>query len=547
MEAKGTYLSYFWNTEGDAKGSKINLFHKKLAENSSLSLFLNILFCFAVIISVSSGLRAIEANIFNNANAQESNRFFVTRALAAELSREAELTNSGELTTYIKPKDNYTFTIKLRNTGTSTWTQEKTFLKTATNAFKFKHKNWLDLYIPSKLKEKTIEPGAIGTFSLPVTAPIKWGDYSGDFMLVENNELIPGGIVPITLKVVEDPIAAKKFYETPPQPTTKETPTTTPIGAPQVCSLKLRIANDISGIENQTCAIAFGFPTTGPQIRVGLMTIDQITSIKNDQTWEIYDANALLATISANYVVDFYFNKTKEEYSFDFNGKTFRTTSYLSLKNINAGIFTITSLKDSPSWNKTINYNQFLGNFEIKYNNHKKRAWLINILPLEDYVKGINETSNPDPMEYLKTMAVAARTYALYHVNTGTKHAREFFNVDAYYDQVYKGYTVQQRFPRIAEAANATAGIVASYKNELIVAAYFSRGDGTTRSFKEVWKKDVPYLIGVETPYTKGKVMAGHGVGIDATDAFLRAKKDNWTFDQLLKYYYTGINLEKIY
>ena len=127
------------------------------------------------------------------------------------------------------------------------------------------------------------------------------------------------------------------------------------------------------------------------------------------------------------------------------------------------------------------------------------------------------------------------------------EHAKEFYDVDAYYDQVYKGYTVQQRFPHLAEAVDATSGMVAAYNDELIVAAYFSRGDGMTRSYKDVWKKEIPYLVSVETPYTKGKAMSGHGVGIDATDAYLKAKKDSWTFDQLLKYYYTGISLEKIY
>jgi peptidoglycan hydrolase-like amidase len=47
--------------------------------------------------------------------------------------------------------------------------------------------------------------------------------------------------------------------------------------------------------------------------------------------------------------------------------------------------------------------------------------------------------------------------------------------------------------------------------------------------------------------YDKGKTMWGHGVGISGSDALARAGKDGWLYDQILKYYYTGVEVEKIY
>lgn len=550
MEARAKYLSYFWNVEEQKRESASSIFKRKMNEDTSSGLFLNILFSFLVIVSFASGLRYIEENLLPNASAHEPEKRFFMPALAAEASSAAQISNPAGLNVYLKPNSDYTFTLKIKNTGSSTWTQEKVFLKTGTSAFKFKSKTWTDLYVPARLEEKSVLPGEIGTFKLAVTAPKTNNSYSGEFLLVEDNLLIPGGEITININVTDNPREFLKPVVTTPIAPTSTSISTLPSIQPQICTLKLKlkISNNIEGIDNATCAVLFGFPSTGPNIRVGLFNTDKVISIRNDATWQILDAdNNLLATVEANEIINFYFNKTKKEYSFDFGNKTIRTKSYLKLQNADNNVFEITSLQDLAPWNKKINYNKFNGSLEIRHNTYKDRVWLIETLPLEEYVKGIKETSNPDPIEYLKTMAVAARTYALYHVNSGTKHAKEFYDVDSYYDQVYKGYVVRETMPRVEEAASATSGMVATYDNQLIVAAYFARGDGKTRSYKEVWKKDIPYLVSVETNYTAGKELWGHGVGIDATDALNKAKKDNWTFDQLVKYYYTGVGLEKIY
>ena len=66
------------------------------------------------------------------------------------------------------------------------------------------------------------------------------------------------------------------------------------------------------------------------------------------------------------------------------------------------------------AWNKATNYNKFRGNLELVYSSKSAKLWVVNELPLEDYLKGVAETNQGLAMEYLKTMAVAARTYA-YH------------------------------------------------------------------------------------------------------------------------------------
>jgi SpoIID/LytB domain protein len=47
--------------------------------------------------------------------------------------------------------------------------------------------------------------------------------------------------------------------------------------------------------------------------------------------------------------------------------------------------------------------------------------------------------------------------------------------------------------------------------------------------------------------YDKGKSKLGHGVGMSGLDALLHAANDGWKYDEILKYYYTGTEVEQVY
>ncbi|KKR08238.1 MAG: SpoIID/LytB domain protein [Parcubacteria group bacterium GW2011_GWC2_39_14] len=534
---KTKYLSYFGNLNNQARIEELHAAHGAL-----ISIFVG----FLLVVSAASGLRFLETNLPRLQEAASLESLRVKVAMAAELTNKAEPVDFNPVAVNIKPTTALTLTLKFKNTGTKTWTKKTVYLKSLTTALKFKHKFWKDPYLPAQLTEDTVKPDEIGTFKFALTSPDKFNYYEGDFLVVNNNVMISGSETTIRLNVVADPANWKPVVVAPPVLTVPTAANTQP--QMSVCSLKLKIANSLTGVDNETCDIAFGLPDNGPMMRVGLFTTENSITIFNNQAWQVYDANdILLASVPAGQPITFYYSKDKSEYAFDFIDHTVRTNLYLKLSNFNNGFFTVSSYDDKPSWNSNINYNDFKGNLEIRYNDFKKRVWLIESLPLEEYIKGIKETSNSDPIEYQKAMVTAARTYALYHHNTGTKHGKEFFDVDAYYDQVYKGYVAEQIMPRQVEAVAATSGVIATYNNEIIVAAYFARSDGRTRSYKEVWGKDIPYLVSVPTSYTASDELFGHGVGIDATDALRHAKNDNWTYDRILKYYYTNVLLEKIY
>lgn len=121
---------------------------------------------------------------------------------------------------------------------------------------------------------------------------------------------------------------------------------------------------------------------------------------------------------------------------------------------------------------------------------------LVNILPLEEYLLGVVPREMPAdwPLEALKAQAVAARTYAMYHIATGGYGEYDVRNTTD--SQVYGGYSAED--PRSTAAVQATAGEVAVYGGALINAYFFSSSGGCTEANENVWSGSaLPYLRAV--------------------------------------------------
>ena len=203
------------------------------------------------------------------------------------------------------------------------------------------------------------------------------------------------------------------------------------------------------------------------------------------------------------------------------------------------------SHEDRPVWDTTVNYNRFRGQIDVHYIPATGNLWVVEEVPTEDYMRGLAETSNGSPFEYQKALVTAARTYALYVRLIGGKHKTEYFDLNTTgNDQVYRGYVSELIRPQVAEAAAETMGKVVTYDGEIVVTPYFSQSDGRTRSWTEVWSStDHPWLVSVPAPYDEGLSLWGHGVGMSANDAFGRAKKLGESWTDILKHYYTGVEI----
>jgi len=141
----------------------------------------------------------------------------------------------------------------------------------------------------------------------------------------------------------------------------------------------------------------------------------------------------------------------------------------------------------------SLNGKSYRGIFLLK--NTNRGLSLINILNLEDYLKGVVPLElSPDTfkaIEALKAQAVAARTYAL--KNLGRNNQLGFDLTDTQSSQVYGGMSVEH--PLSSRAVEETAEEVIIYRGSLIDALYTSTCGGMTEDSDNVFSgKPIPYL-----------------------------------------------------
>ena len=143
------------------------------------------------------------------------------------------------------------------------------------------------------------------------------------------------------------------------------------------------------------------------------------------------------------------------------------------------------------------------GAFEVIKSKKNDGFYLINLVELQEYLKGVvpNEMPVRFGLEALKAQAVAARNYVL----TPRTQAYEEFNVvDSVASQVYFGANTEEDLA--TRAVMETDGIVALYDDELILALYSSTAGGYTESYANAFSDNYtkafpaqskPYLIAV--------------------------------------------------
>jgi SpoIID/LytB domain protein len=122
--------------------------------------------------------------------------------------------------------------------------------------------------------------------------------------------------------------------------------------------------------------------------------------------------------------------------------------------------------------------------------------FVIGELRFEDYVKGIAEVPPDWPIEAMKAQTVAARTYALSHLDPGGMYDL----CATTYCQVYVGAGVELGpwGGRWSRAVEATAGEALLYGGEPAQTFYFSTSNGRTYGNEVVFGgSPLPYLRGI--------------------------------------------------
>ncbi len=186
--------------------------------------------------------------------------------------------------------------------------------------------------------------------------------------------------------------------------------------------------------------------------------------------------------------------------------------------------------------------------------------WLINDIPLEQYVWGMGEITGTGNVEHNNVMTTAFRTYGQWKIIYSTKYAYAGFKVNATPgNQLYYGYDWEITHPRIRESSEKTHGTIVYDEHDTVaIIPYSSWTDGRTRGWNEVWNdpNDIfPHCKGVPDPYGKHKSKTtaqlksegNHMVGLSAHGSLSMAQDYDKSWREILNYYFSNITLKKNY
>jgi len=145
----------------------------------------------------------------------------------------------------------------------------------------------------------------------------------------------------------------------------------------------------------------------------------------------------------------------------------------------------------------------YRGDFELVKKIDSDNFYLVNVIDVEEYLKGVvpNEMPVRFGLEALKAQAISARNYALC---PRTKAFKEFDVNDTVASQVYFGANTEMDLA--TKAIEETEGVLALYDNTPILAVYCSTAGGYTENYGYVFSDPVTKEFPVKNiPYLKAK------------------------------------------
>ncbi|WP_026486362.1 stage II sporulation protein D [Caldanaerobius polysaccharolyticus] len=154
---------------------------------------------------------------------------------------------------------------------------------------------------------------------------------------------------------------------------------------------------------------------------------------------------------------------------------------------------------------------------DVNINVYVVQKGKIQGMPLEQYVKGVVAAEMPADfsIEALKAQAVASRTYAVSKMRefggkgdgehpgadvcTDSHHCQAWASDEELKSRWGKNYSMYKA--KIDEAVDSTKGQVLVYEDKLIQPVFHAISGGRTESAADVWGKNIPYLVSVDSPY----------------------------------------------
>ena len=409
--------------------------------------------------------------------------------------------------------------VGFQNVGQTTWTRyglaanQPTALASAATPLSFADELWHTGSVIFE-KEGQIDPGEVVRENFIFRAPGRKGLYTAQFHLQINGEQLEEPVIELPVTVTED----APFYA--------------------------------DALETQPASTLLAYRLSAePRIRVGLWRPPEFAQFRSDEDdYLVFTGETQRGVLPRG---RFGILKIQDgQYSFKGGDLDILSADYIRLAPANNphAAFTLWNYERWVKWKGPNNFNQYRGALEYRRGEVKEDVWIVNDLLLEDYVKGIGENANSSPTEYLKSQTVAQRSYA-YATVVANKYG--IFDVVATTgDQLYLGVEAERITPNFVAAAQATRGQMVAYEGSIVITPYFGNSDCRTRAWTEKWGGAVkPWLVSVKTNYdcARGRRKNGHGVGMSQLDASARAKEEGLDHVALVKYYYTGVEVERAY
>lgn len=301
--------------------------------------------------------------------------------------------------------------------------------------------------------------------------------------------------------------------------------------------------------ENSLPAASF-YLDSEPRIRVGLWQPPSYAQFRSEEAdYDVYDGVVKMGVLARDKLGALM--RKNGQFYFRGGNLEFYSDNYIRLSPVDnpRAVFNILNYNRYVTWKGPENFNYYRGAMEYRLGEVKTDAlWVINDLLFEDYMAGIAENGNNSPPEYLRAQAVAQRSYA--YATIKSKKYGVFDVVATTGDQLYLGQKSEEIMPNFVAGVKDTRGAMVTYNGEVVTTPYYAHAVCRTYSWAEKWGGAIkPWLVSVKTNYDcqNYSAMLGHGVGMSQMDASRRAKAEGLGWQDLVKYYYTGVEIERIY
>ena len=176
-------------------------------------------------------------------------------------------------------------------------------------------------------------------------------------------------------------------------------------------------------------------------------------------------------------------------------------TIYKKAKKINLTPSGLKSFFQIKPLNPQITERRYEDGLEITSKN--KSLFIINIVKTENYIAGVVQSETwgaTTNIDFFKVQAICCRNYLM---NNLEKHAEEGYNLcDGVHCQAYK---TRANKKEVTEGAYKSKGeVIVDSQGNIIETLFHSNSGGETVNAKDVWGKDVPYLVSVEDSFSVG-------------------------------------------